>query len=82
MVYLAITPNGLAEVLRVREGEGTAVWCGSDAISDEAYDELKAGNVSRFSYPLQRQESDVLAGALETIEEHHPNETVWVEQCR
>ncbi|UDF37611.1 UNVERIFIED_ORG: hypothetical protein LHJ69_11270 [Shinella sp. XGS7] len=82
MVYLAITSNGLAEVLRVREDEKTAVWCGSDAISEDDYDDLKAGNVSRFSYPLRGQESDVLAGALETIEEHHPNETVWVEQCR
>lgn len=82
MVFLAITSNGLAEVLRVRDGEKTAVWCGSDAISEGAYDQLKAGNVSRFNYPLQGQNSDVLAGALETVEEHHPDETVWVEQCR
>lgn len=81
MVFLALTPVGLAEALRVRGDKEDAVWCGSDAISEADYDALESANVSRIVYPLQGQDSEVLAEALGTIDEHHPGETVWVERC-
>ncbi len=81
MVFLALTPVGLEEVLRVRRDTADAVWCGSDAISEADYAALEGVNVSRFNYPLQGEPGDVLAGAIDTIEEHHPGETVWVERC-
>lgn len=81
MVLLAITPSGLEDALRLAEGGETAIWCGADAISDEDYAKLKHRNVSRFVYGLAGEGQDVLAGAIETIEEHHPNQTVWVEKC-
>ena len=81
MVLLAITPSGLEDALRLVDGRETAVWCGADAISDDDYAKLKHANVSRFVYGLAGEGQDVLAGAIETIEEHHPNETVWVEKC-
>jgi methylmalonyl-CoA mutase cobalamin-binding subunit len=81
MVFLALTPAGLVEALRVRGNKANAVWCGSDAISEADYAALEDVNVSRFIYPLQWEASDVLAGAIDTIEQHHPGETVWVERC-
>lgn len=81
MVLLAITPSGLEDALRLAEGGEAAIWCGADAISDEDYAKLKHKNVSRFVYELAGEGQDVLAGAIETIEEHHPNQTVWVEKC-
>lgn len=79
MVLLAITPTGLTDALRLVEDSKTAIWCGADAISDDEYVKLKQHNVSRFVYGLIGQDQDVLAGAIATIEEHHPGETVWVE---
>lgn len=79
MVFLAITSAGLGDALRLRGDAAVAVWCGSDAISDADYAALTEANVSRFAYPLQSESGDVIAGAIETIEEHHPNEIVWVE---
>jgi hypothetical protein len=76
MVLLAITPSGLKDALRIAEGGKTAIWCGADAISDEDYANLKRNHVSRFIYRLAGQGQDVLAGAIDTIEEHHPNQIV------
>lgn len=81
MVFLALTPVGLAEALRARGDTSDTVWCGSDAISEADFAALEDVNVSRFMYPLRGEPSDVLAGAIDTIEEHHPGETVWVERC-
>jgi hypothetical protein len=79
MVYLAISQRGLAEALDSANLTGQAVWCGSDAISDEEYQSRKLKNFSRFIYPLQTAKPGELEGALATIAEHHPNETIWVE---
>lgn len=81
MILLAITPSGLEDALRLAEGSETTVWCGADAISEEDYAKLKHRNMSRFAYGLVGENQDVLAGAIETIEEHYPNQTVWVEKC-
>lgn len=81
MVLLAITPSGLEDALRLAEGRETAIWCGADAISDGDYAKLKHNNVSRFVYGLAGEGQDVLADAIATIEEHHPNQTIWIQKC-
>lgn len=81
MVFLAITSAGLQDALRHRRDAAIAIWCGSDAISEADYAVLTDVNVSRFGYPLLSEGDDLIAGAIETIEEHHPQETVWVERC-
>ena len=80
MVFLAITPSGLQEAMKVRSDKSTPSWCGSDAISEEDYGLLRCENVTRFIYPLSGENSDLLADAIETIEQHHPNQTIWVEK--
>ncbi len=83
MILLAITSAGLDDALRLVGSNASAVsvWCGADAISEPDYAALANVNVSRFNYPLQGERGDALAGAINTIEEHHPGETVWIEQC-
>ena len=79
MVYLAISQQGLADALSTARLTGHAVWCGCDAISDAEYQQHELQNFSRFIYPLQDAAPSELEGALSTIAEHHPNETIWVE---
>lgn len=76
MVFVAITASGLADALR-QAAEGDAIWCGSDTISEQAYGALTRAAVNRFSYSLLDPEAT--EGALATIEEHHPGQTIWVE---
>lgn len=80
MVFLAITPAGLAQALRSNDGGAITFWCGSDAISGADYAALAPASVSRFTYPLWDRQAEVLARAIETIGEHHPEATVWVER--
>ena len=79
MIYLAITPEGLAQALAVASKDD-AVWCGCDAIDEAAYNASPPRGLSRFDYSLGGDDAAVvIAGALSTIEEHHPAQTIWVE---
>ena len=82
VALFALTPAGLKEAFRLAAGGAASVGCGADAISEAECRALTVRNVSRFIYPLGGEPPDVLAGASETIEEHHPNEIVWVENVR
>ena len=81
MVFLAITPAGLRQAIKLAETHASSIWCGADAISEADYAELGCLDVSRFTYPLVGEPKDVLQDALDTITEHHPNATIWIEQA-
>jgi len=81
MVYLAITSQGLQHALRSVEKYAAPIWCGSDAISEADFEKLECTSLTRFSYPLGGESQEVLAGAVETIQEHHPGESVWIEHA-
>lgn len=76
MIFLAITPSGLADALRAA-GESDAIWCGSDAITEADYAMLKHANLSRFIYALA--DGRLISDAMDTIAEHHPGQNIWVE---
>jgi hypothetical protein len=79
MVFLAITPAGLAEALRLAAGT-SPVWCGADALTESEFSAMQANNVTRFVHSLSGPgESAVIAEALVTIAEHHPGQRIWVE---
>lgn len=76
MIFLAITPKGLRDAIQAAT-PADAIWCGSDAISEEDYGALQGVKLSRFNYGLS--DCDLIDGAVETIEEHHPGQTIWIE---
>ncbi len=76
MVFVAITSTGLAEALRQASSED-AIWCGSDAIPQAEYLRMNRPGLTRFTYSLAGLEPD--DGAIATVEEHHPGQTIWVE---
>ena len=83
MVYLAIEPRAAIEAIRLAIETGWIVLMGSDAITPEEQKRysLSGVNLTRFSYPLANATSEIVADALETIEEHHPGEIVWVQHA-
>jgi hypothetical protein len=76
MVFIAVTPAGLAEVLRRATSEDS-IWCGSDTISETELAAMKRPGLTRFNFSLAGLELD--DGAIATVEEHHPGQTIWVE---
>jgi hypothetical protein len=81
-VFLAISPAGLKEAIQLAAPIRSAVWCGSDAVSEADFRQMAQHSVTRFSYPLQGESSDVMEGAMFTIEDHHPGATIWVEASK
>jgi len=84
MVYLALTPQGLREILDASEAAKTPVWCSADALSEAEFEKLERGNVTRFTYSFADADKATIQDALATIEDHHPGELVWIEStvCR
>jgi hypothetical protein len=80
-VYLALEPAAALQAVQLAKKEGAAVWIGSDALSDEEIKTFRRDgvNLTRFAYPLSHATIEDITSALGTIEEHHPNETVWVQ---
>jgi hypothetical protein len=79
MVYLALTPQGLQEILGSPETAKMFVWCGVDALSEAEFQKLERGNVTRLTYSFVNADTATIERALDTIEEHHPGERIWVE---
>ena len=80
MIFLAVTPAGLTGALRTAK-PADHVWCGADAITEDAYALLSSPEPSRFNYNLTDADGpDCIDGAVSTIEEHHPGQTIWVER--
>ena len=79
MVFLAITTNGLNDLLRVAATIKASVWCGADTITEADYANHQHQNLSRFSYALGDRDESILADAVQTINEHHPGEVIWIE---
>ncbi|MFZ6741802.1 hypothetical protein ACO0LC_01070 [Undibacterium sp. JH2W] len=79
MVFLALTRNGLDELIALRKTTDIAIWCGSNVLSNAEYAALSGMNISRFNYPLKSPGDEAFQGALETMADHHGNEKIWVE---
>jgi hypothetical protein len=78
-IYLAITPMGLQGALKAAAASGASIWCGADAMSELEFKLHQGANVSRFTYSLGDASQTDVAGAIETIREHHPSAIIWVE---
>lgn len=79
MIFLAITPIGVHGALKNAADSGATVWCGADAMSEQEFDAHLGSNVSRFNYSLGDASEADIAGAVETIREHHPSAIIWIE---
>lgn len=81
MVYLALTEQGLREILDASAAANTQVWCGADVLSEAEFKKLERGNVTRFTFSFPKGDTATIQHALATIQEHHPGESVWIESA-
>jgi hypothetical protein len=81
MIFLALTRAGVESYQALDcKADGT-LWLAAGVLSDEELIALRASGVdiSDFNYTIESHEVEVIAGAVETIREHHPGQAVWVE---
>jgi hypothetical protein len=78
MALLAITSGGLEDAMRLASEKKASVGA-APRLTEAEYQTGSYPGLSRFICPLQGANADPIARAMDTIEEHHPRETVWVE---
>ena len=78
MVYLILEERALDEVVKL---PGVVIWAGSNVLTELNHKELvaKGVNVTRFNHPVSGAIRSELEDAIETIKEHHPTESIWVQ---
>lgn len=81
MVYFALEPAAAHEAIALARQGGCSVWVGSDALTLDEFQGLVAEGVklTRFSHPLSGASPEAVDSAVSIIEEHHPNEVVWIQ---
>ena len=81
MVLFAIERQAALEALELAQKVGIEIWLGADAIGDDECKTFREAGIkiSRFSYSLADATSEEIASCLETIEEHHPGESIWIQ---
>lgn len=81
MVIFALTRKGFEELESIIKSGDYPVWIGSNVLSGEEIEELRASNipVTNFTYQIDPVDKEALLEALCTIAEHHPDERVWCE---
>ena len=81
MVYLLLEPSAARETLDLARNSACSFWVGSDALNADEFQRLIAegAKLTRFSYPLSGASAETIGDAISTIEEHHPDEIIWVQ---
>jgi hypothetical protein len=81
MVHFALEPAAAREAIALARKCGSSVWVGSDTLTPDEFQALVAEGVkvTRFSHPLSGASSETVDRAISIIEEHHPDEVVWIQ---
>jgi hypothetical protein len=81
MVFLVVSPQGHLSFRALEPKEGVALWVAAGVLAEDELRDLRVEglDVSDFNYTMDPNDHAAIAGAVETIKEHHPGQSVWVE---
>jgi hypothetical protein len=81
MVFLALTRKGYDSHQYLEGKEGNALWLSAGILSKTELAVLResGANVTDFNYAIEPSDKETISCAVDTIKEHHPHETIWVE---
>jgi hypothetical protein len=80
MVYIVLTEKGLDDILQsaVKPKE---IWLNGGVANGERLSQLRADrwSISSWTSPFDPEDLEQLDGAISTVREHHPDDTIWLE---
>lgn len=81
MVYLVLTRNGYEELIQQFQRVPSPLWVNKDILSQTELSSLRSSGVvlTDFVYPITPSDTEEVSVAANTVKEHHPNASVWVE---
>jgi hypothetical protein len=79
MVFFVISRRGF-EDFQTLSASNTSLWVTAEVVNQNEFDALRAAGISvtSFNYSLTTDDLAGIEQAIETVREHHPNQTVWV----
>jgi len=82
MIYFALTRNGYDDLIAHLGRAPSPLWVNNGVLSRQEIRQLhEAGiEISNFTVDINAQDRSDVAQAVDTIREHHPGHSVWVEQ--
>lgn len=83
MTHFVLTRKGYDQLNADFDPFPFTIWVNDGVLSDDELAELRAKGVSVTNFTRAIDPSDPLdvAGAIDTIQQHHPNQSIWVEHC-
>lgn len=81
MVFFALTRQGYDEWVRQPSLSLSVVWVNAGILSDMELAQLRSAGVAvtNFKRLIDYTNSEAVLGAVQTIQEHHRGQRVWVE---
>jgi len=83
MVFLALTRNGLEQLIKELGRTPSPLWVNDGVLTAEELKELRDSGIdlTNFTYRIAPDSQSAVASAVDTIAEHHPDESIWVEHA-
>lgn len=81
MIFLALTRKGYESYKSIENNSKFSLWLSAGIFSNAELITLRESGAvfSDFNYVVEPNDKEAISCAIDTIKEHHPNETVWVE---
>jgi hypothetical protein len=81
MVFLALTRSGLEQLVGVIGHTPSPLWVNHGVLTAEELKELREQGIdlTNFTNRIALEDQTAVASAVDTIAEHHPDQSIWVE---
>jgi hypothetical protein len=81
MIYFVLSKPGFVALVARLGKVPSPIWVNSDVLTDSEISDLRQAGVSitNFLKSVGASNSTDYLAALDTIQEHHPGEQIWVE---
>ena len=79
MVFFAMTRSAFESYMRLAEASA-ALWVSAGVLSAQELASLRVQGmaITDFDHVIAADDPAAVQGALDTIQEHHPGQVVWV----
>lgn len=82
MVFLVLSRQGYDDLIRQLSHAPSPIWVNTDILSDAEMVSIRdtGVNLTNFLFRIDPSSLDEIADAVDTVRQHHPDDTIWVEQ--
>lgn len=81
MPFLVMTRAGWDDLLAGAQSLSTPIWLGAGVLTPKELADHRARGleISVFDSAISHDDPDAMIDAMDTIAEHHPEKSIWVE---